>query len=95
MIKEKYPEWGRMHSGTNFCIIAVGNKCDLRDDPAYVKYGNRAGVDMKKAYEWFEKVKIPYIETSAKNGKNVNFLFRHAVYEYWIQSHSGCMPYSK
>ena len=48
---------------------------------------------MMKAYEWFDKMKIPYIETLAKNGKNVNFLFRHSVYEYWIQSHSGCMPH--
>ena len=48
---------------------------------------------MEKAHDWFDKMKIAYIETSAKNGKNVNFLFHHSVYEYWMQSHSGCISY--
>ena len=47
---------------------------------------------MDGAYKWFNEKQIAYIETSAKLGINVHFLFRHCIYEYWIQSQSGCMP---
>ena len=87
VIGKKVPDWNETHNDTDMCFIAVGNKCDLRDKPGFWEK-----VDMEKANKWFEEKKIPYIETSAKNGKNVNFLFRHSVYEYWIQSHSGCIP---
>ena len=87
--KEAY--WDSKHDGTDFCMIAVGNKCDLRDYPNFVQHGYRDTVDIKKANEWFKEKRVPYIETSAKNGRNVHFLFRHSIYEYWIQSHSGCL----
>ena len=69
----------------NYPVIAVGNKCDLRVN------GGCSGVevDMNAVHDWCEQHQIPYIETSAKNGKNVNFLFRHCVFEYemWLRRH--------
>ena len=65
----------------------VGNKCDSRDDPNYKPNRNRKPVDMDEAYKWFNEKQIAYIETSAKLGINVHFLFR--------QSHSECIPDSK
>ena len=86
------PEWNETHYCSDLGFLAIGNKCDLRDDKKYMqKYGHQ-GVDMDEAYEWFMEKQVPYIETSAKNGRNVNFMFRHCIYEYWIQSHSDCMP---
>eukprot|EP01084_Bolivina_argentea_P308552 533580_1 len=95
ILRTKDPDWDASHSYTDFAMVAVGNKCDLRDDPNWIQDSNQQMVDMVKAKDWFEFEQIPYIETSAKTGKNVNFLFTHSIYEYWIQSHGGCMRYCK
>merc|ERR1712113_402248 len=72
---------------TDFGIIFVGNKCDLRKDVENeLDLRREPIVDMKEAHRWFERNKVPYIGTSAKNGKNAVFFFRHCLYEYWIQS---------
>lgn len=85
ILRIKEPQWNKQHYGTDFAMIAVGNKCDLRNDGDSDK---RNQVDMLKANKWFKEKNIPYIETSAKNCQNVNFLFQQCVYEYWVQSHS-------
>merc|ERR1712228_644068 len=75
----------RSKDSDNYPMIAVGNKCDLRIDGDEINgYGGRSGsdVNMDDVYEWCQEHQIPYIETSAKKGKNVNFMFRHAVNEY-------------
>ena len=76
-----------------FAMILVGTKGDLRHDPKYKansnesywgSYGKIIEVDkiLKVAKMW----NLPYIETSSKIGRNVNFLFRQCIYECWIQS---------
>merc|ERR1712129_691730 len=74
-------------------IIAVGNKCDLRVDGDVNDkgYGGRTGsvVDMDEVYEWCSKHKIPYIETSAKDYRNVGFLFTQCVHEYEAYRKAG------
>ena len=52
------------------------HSCNELVDPSVV---------IEKAKEW----KMPYIETSAKDDRNVHFLFRVAVYEYWWKSHQA------
>ena len=73
----------RVKREDDYPVIAVGNKCDLRVD------GGRSGadVDINEVHDWCKEHQIPYIETSAKNRKNVNFMFRHCVYEYrmWLK----------
>ena len=65
-------------------IIAVGNKCDLRMDGCC--YND--AVDMDEVYKWCNENQVAYIEASAKEGKNVNFLFRQCAYEYdWDLKH--------
>jgi len=83
-------------------VIVVGNKCDLRMHPGF---DETKGVDMKNVLAWCQQHQVPYIETSAKNGKNVNFLFRQSVYEWNVQrqlmtkessqSHSAEIVYSE
>merc|ERR1712129_692170 len=63
-------------------MIAVGNKCDLRMHPQFNNHKNK--VNMENVFEWCKEKKVPYIETSAKKGKNINFLFRQSVCEWQI-----------
>eukprot|EP01084_Bolivina_argentea_P095442 171597_1 len=71
----------------DYAIVVVGNKCDLRVDGNVSKYdyGGRSGmeVNMDEVHEWCSEMDLPYIETSAKDGKNINFLYRQAVYELY------------
>ena len=60
-------------------MIMVGNKCDLNMDGQYKDIQQRA---IDKAYE----LNIPYVETSAMDGTNIQLLFQLSLYEYWIQS---------
>ena len=66
-----------------FAIIMVGTKGDLRNDKNS-NYGELINIDkiLSKAKKW----NIPYIETSSLIGRNINFLFRQSIYEYWIQT---------
>merc|ERR1711933_446404 len=63
----------------DYPVIAVGNKCDLRMEP---DFDIDKGVNMDEVLEWCTTHRVPYIETSVVKGKNINFLFRQAVYEY-------------
>eukprot|EP01083_Nonionella_stella_P112275 330069_1 len=74
----------------SYRMIAVGNKCDLRMDNAdesLVHYRRHyiKPVDMNQVGDWCKQYDIPYIETSAKTGKNVALLYRQCVYEYWVK----------
>ena len=67
-------------------MVLIGNKCDLRyGDNGELKDGYNF-VSSEEAMEYATECHIPYIETSAKNGKNIGFLFHQLVYEYWIQT---------
>ena len=67
-------------------IVLIGNKCDLRyGDNGELKDGINF-VSSREALKYAQECRIPYIETSAKNGKNIGFLFHQLVYEYWIQT---------
>ena len=59
-------------------IIAVCNKCDLRQ----TEVSQDKHVHMEDVRLWVHYADITLIETSAKANKNVNFLFRQSVYEF-------------
>ena len=42
---------------------------------------------LERMHEW----NIPFIETSAKENKNVEFVYQQAVYSYWIASQAHCI----
>ena len=78
-----------------YAFILVGTKCDLRtvEDEQMMRQeqskhrdSRNDFVDPQMVIEQAKEWNLPYIETSAKHGRNVNFLFRAAVYEYWWQS---------
>jgi len=78
-----------------YAIILVGTKCDLRtiEDEQMMRQEQTKHrdtrndfVDPQMVIENAKEWNLPYIETSAKLGRNVHFLFRAAVYEYWWQS---------
>eukprot|EP01084_Bolivina_argentea_P263879 446810_1 len=72
----------------DFLIMLVGNKCDLRDenDYDYELDTYTKPVDMNEVNEWISSNQIPYVETSAKYGKNICFLYRQSIYEYYEQT---------
>ena len=51
--------------------ILVGNKIDLRED--------MRGINQEKAQKFAESKQMKYFETSAKNGTNVNIIFKELV----------------
>eukprot|EP01084_Bolivina_argentea_P094360 169629_1 len=68
---------------TDWGYMLVGNKVDLRYDNVYNdKYFVSSEEGLQLAEEW----NVPYVEISAKLGKNINFLYRQSAYELWIQS---------
>ena len=77
----------------SYLIMIVGNKCDLRNNHAYImdRRTNRHNkmCNMENVSRWINKYNLPYIETSAKENKNVHLLYRHCVYEYWIATESN------
>ena len=58
-------------------IVLVATKCDLEEFRV---------VSRKEAVEWAKECEMPYIETSAKYDKNVNFMIEHGIYLYWMRS---------
>ncbi len=54
------------YANENVCILLVGNKCDV---DARRKVTHAEGIDLAKHY------KVPFIETSAKSGLNVEETF--------------------
>eukprot|EP01084_Bolivina_argentea_P179002 309338_1 len=57
-------------------FVLVATKCDLRQYDSNCMNRNEI---IEQAKEW----KMPFIETSAKDRKNIDFLFRQVVYEYF------------
>eukprot|EP01084_Bolivina_argentea_P137768 242627_1 len=58
-------------------MILVGTKCDLEDQRQVT-----TAEAVEKAKQW----NIPYIETSAKNKINVDFVYEQVIYTYWTSS---------
>eukprot|EP01084_Bolivina_argentea_P131153 231542_1 len=65
----------------DYALIVVGTKCDLknRNKEKYIMNEQRAII---QAHKW----NVPFIEISAKDNINIQFLFNIAIYEYWVQS---------
>ena len=61
----------------DWAMILVATKCDLDDERK---------VTSAEAAELAQSWNVPYIETSSKEGENVEFLFENAVYALWISS---------
>lgn len=78
-VEECAYEKGASHDVNNFGMMIVGTKNDLH---------NQRKVSSEKVLKQAKAWNIPYIETSSKEGRNVNFAFRQSVYEYWLQSQS-------
>lgn len=55
---------------TNKPIIVCGNKCDLNTNVEYIEIDNFISKYIKKGYN------IIYLDTSAKNGHNINLVFK-------------------
>ena len=105
--KKKTKKQKLIHNGP-VTLILVGNKCDLRytysstnnnefmDDTRISKnkMDNKYYNDMYKTVMKLAKLyNIPYIETSSKDNKNITFLFKQCIYEYWIQSQTNCIQW--
>lgn len=70
-------------------IVLVGNKIDLIENQLNIDYIKREeGLRLAESLSSELPLKIPYIETSAKIGKNVENLFKEAIkiiLEYYIR----------
>ena len=84
----------------NWGMMLVATKCDLRTDEIWIennskeKYPQRfidKNIILEKSNEW----NVPYIETSSKCKKNVDFMFYQCLYECWIQSQTQCLNTDK
>jgi len=65
--------------GTIKIFILVGNKKDL-----VRKISNKEGIDFSEKLSKELEITISYIETSAKTGENINFLFEKIAESYLI-----------
>ena len=79
------------HDRNDFAIILIGTKCDLRtqqyqEPEGVVSDPRHEFVDVQTVLDQAREWNVPYIETSAKHGRNKHFAYRQSVYEYWIQS---------
>ena len=74
------PELKKHIRGGAIPVILLGNKTDLRDanDPTHIttEQGLKLADEMAKNFSE-SKIKIPYLETSAKTGENVQQAFRY------------------
>ncbi|ETO20975.1 hypothetical protein RFI_16232 [Reticulomyxa filosa] len=61
-------------------IIVAGTKADLRGSLS--KYQN----NYKSIVEFCKLNNLPYIETSAKDNVNVDFLFQYVIYHAWFNT---------
>eukprot|EP01084_Bolivina_argentea_P245701 411284_1 len=88
---------------SNWGVMLVGNKVDLKYNGSYMyehtKYSitppdpafKMGYVSTDEAIHFAKQWNMPYIETSAKCNKNVHFMYRQIIWEWWIQSrHSKC-----
>eukprot|EP01084_Bolivina_argentea_P285395 489398_1 len=67
----------RIKEDKNYGIMFVATKRDLTSN--YL-------MERKGAMDYCIERNIPYFETSSKDNKNVHFIFRHVVYEHWLQT---------
>ena len=67
--------------GTNVPIVLIANKKDLRDSvPNSISKEEGEKMAKKIAEKYFNnKIKVPYIETSAKTGENVDEVFKEVT----------------
>lgn len=56
-------------------LVVAGNKCDIPESSRQVT--------QSEAEQWCQSVKVPYMETSAKNNINVSEAFYNLVREIW------------
>ena len=77
----------RANEGETHVAILVGTKCDLRG-----QINNDKLVDQEVVIEQAREWNMPYVETSAKDRKNIDFLFDLVVYELWYQSQIPFIP---
>ena len=61
-------------------LMIVVTKCDKR--AIIRKYED----NKEERLEFVKQYQIPYVEISVNHRMNINFVFRQAIYEYWIQS---------
>eukprot|EP01084_Bolivina_argentea_P002882 5359_1 len=66
----------------NCGIILCATKCDLKDE----RVVKRAEC-IARARKW----RVPYIETSGTDNKNVEMLFEQVIYTHWISSSTNCI----
>ncbi len=72
-------------------IMFVGTKGDLLYDEKWKNENQqelypKRFVDRNKVIQQTIEWNIPYIESSSKDKKNVEFVFEQVLYEFWIQS---------
>ena len=67
---------------TDYGMVLIANKVDLEDYREVSKEEI-----LEKAREW----NVPIIETSAKNGINVDHMFHQGIYSYWVNSQANCI----
>ena len=65
----------------DWAMILVSTKGDLE------KY---RAVSREEILERVHAWNIPFVETSAKDKKNVDFVYQQAIYSYWIASQTDC-----
>eukprot|EP01083_Nonionella_stella_P011935 33856_1 len=81
-------------------IVLIGCKVDLRGSSSSTNLEDskqKTNDDMIENYDSAVKLakemNIPYIETSAKSGENIEFMFKQCVFEYWIQTQTNCIKW--
>ena len=67
----------------DYAMILVATQCDLLYDEDHKEKDEF--IDRELIIEHAREWNIPYIETSAKDNINVDYLFEHIVYQEWIQ----------
>eukprot|EP01084_Bolivina_argentea_P098775 177539_1 len=88
--RKDYDKVDNRHDGNNLGFMIIGTKCDLRYNDSYKDKQDKF-VSSEEALKLAKKWNVPYVETSALTGRNVNFAFRQMCYEYWIQSQTNCI----
>eukprot|EP01084_Bolivina_argentea_P131543 232169_1 len=76
----------KMNDNNKYGMMFIATKCDLKYEDEIDQMNGFDLIDDNKIMDFVKINNIPFIETSAKHNINVHFAFRHAVYQYWIQT---------
>ena len=57
----------------------------------YLIYDRSQFANLDLVIEQARKWNIPFIECSSKWNKNIDFLFKLSLYEYWLQTETECL----